>query len=308
MTQLRFGVQTAPEQTTWEELRETWKLVDALGYDTCWTSDHFLPIMGEPSGACFEGWTALTALLAETSRVEGGVLVTGNSYRHPAVLAKMAATADHASGGRLLLGLGAGWFELEHDAYGIPFETTKTRIDRFEESVEILTRLFTEEKTTFDGKYYQLKDAYCVPKPVRKPYPPIVIGAAGEKRMLRLVAQYADIWNTFGDPALFRHKIGVLRKHCANVGRDPDAIEVSWAGPIQVTDSASEKDAALHRWAQAWGTTPEEAAPRFLIGSASELREKIQAFAEVGVTHFIGSYRAPYDRTTIQKFAENVVP
>src|SRR5215831_20026502 len=146
---LRFGVQTAPQNTTWADLRAVWKVIDEAGYDTAWLFDHFYPILADPAGPCFEGWTALSALAADTKNVEAGVLVTGNTYRHPAVLAKMGATLDHIIAGRLILGIGAAWFELEHNAYGIPFYTVTERLHRLGEAAEIIRRLWDEKQVTF---------------------------------------------------------------------------------------------------------------------------------------------------------------
>lgn len=305
---IRFGVQTAPQNTTWQELRATWKLIDSLGYDTAWTFDHFFPILSDPSGPCFEGWISLAALAAETSRVEAGVLVTGNTYRHPAVLAKMAATLDHITDGRLIMGLGAAWFEMEHNSYGIPFYTTAERIHRLDEAAEVIKRLWSETQVTFEGRYYQLKDAYCEPKPLRQPRPPIMIGGSGEKLTLKVVARHADQWNTFGSPELFRHKIAVLHEHCAAVGRNFDGIEVSWAGAALVTDSREEKAELLQRFAAAFGITPEQYELGALVGSAAEVRDRIAQFIDVGVTHFIPIANTPFNHASIRRFAEEVMP
>jgi F420-dependent oxidoreductase-like protein len=307
--QIRFGVQTPPQNVTFQGLREAWKLIDSLGYDTAWVFDHFFPIMtSDPSGPCYEGWMMLAALAAETSLAQVGVLVTGNTYRHPAVLAKMGATLDHTSGGRLIMGIGAGWFELEHDAYGIHFGTTAERINRVDEAAEIIKRLWTERQVTFEGRYYQLKDAYSEPKPLQQPHPPLMMGGAGEKLMLRVIAKHADQWNTFGSPEVFRHKIEVLKEHCAAVGRAFDDIEVSWAGAGLITDSREEKEELLRRLAEAFGITPEQAAPGALVGSTSEIRDRIHQFIEAGVTHFIMILNAPFSHDTIRRFAEEVMP
>lgn len=305
---IRFGVQTAPQNTTWQDLRDTWKLIDSLDYDTAWTFDHFFPILSDPSGPCFEGWISLAALASETSRVQAGVLVTGNTYRHPAVLAKMAATLDHTSGGRLIMGIGAAWFEMEHNAYGIPFLTTAERIRRVDEAAEVIKRLWTEKQVTFEGRYYQLKDAYCEPKPLQQPRPPIMIGGSGEKLMLRVIAKHADQWNTFGSPEVFRHKIEVLKEHCLAVSRNFDEIEVSWAGAALVTDSSEEKDELLQRFAAAFGITPEQYAPGALVGTASEVRDRIAKLIDAGVTHFIPIANTPFNHASIRRFAEEVIP
>jgi F420-dependent oxidoreductase-like protein len=306
--QIRFGVQTPPQLATWQNLRDTWRLIDKLGYDTAWVFDHFFPILTAPTGPCFEGWIALTALAAETTMTQIGVLVTGNTYRNPAVLAKMGATLDHICGGRLIMGIGAGWFELEHEAYGIPFYTTPQRIARCDEAAEIIKRLWSEPKVSFDGQYYQLKNAYCDPKPLQEPRPALMIGGSGEKLMLRVIARHADIWNTFGSPELFRHKISVLKEHCSAVGRDFNDIEVSWAGSLLVTDSAEQRDKMTRAMAAAFGITPEQVAPGLLVGSVGEIRDRIHQFIDAGVTHFIGIANPPYDRESLMRFAEELIP
>lgn len=305
---IRFGVQTRPEHTTWHELRATWKLIDKLGYDTAWTFDHFYPIIGDPSGPCLEGWIALAALAAETSRVRVGVLVSGNTYRHPAVLANMGATLDHTSGGRLIVGLGAAWFEMEHAAYGLPFYTTAERIRRLDEAAAVVKRLWTEKQTTFEGRSYQLKDAYCEPKPVQQPRPPIMIGAAGEKLALRVVAKHADLWNTFGTPDVFRRKIAALREHCAAVGRNFDEIEISWAGTTHITHSQAEKKAVVEEYAAAFHKSPTEVEAASLVGPIEEIRTRIERYIEVGITHFIPTLRAPFHHETLRLFAEQIIP
>jgi F420-dependent oxidoreductase-like protein len=305
---IRFGVQTPPQNVTWQELLDTWKLIDELGYDTAWTFDHFFPIFTDPSGPCLEGWVALAGLAAATRRVELGTLVTGNTYRHPAVLAKMAATLDHISQGRLIMGIGAAWFELEHNAYGIPFYTVGERIRRLEEACQIIKSLWTEKQTNFAGKYYQLSDAYCEPKPLRQPHPPLMIGGQGEKVMLKVIARHADQWNTFGTPELFRHKIEILKGHCETLGRNFDEIEVSWAGTTLVTESQEERQAAVGIMQQLWGGSPEEVEKRMLIGSVEEVCDRINTFIEIGVSHFIMSLIPPFNSDNLRNFAEKVIP
>ena len=305
---IRFGVQTAPQHVTYGALREAWRLIDQSGYDTAWLFDHFFPILSDPSGPCYEGWTMLAALAGETSLAQIGILVTGNTYRHPAVLAKMGATVDHTSGGRLIMGIGAGWFEMEHAAYGIPFGTTAERIRRVDEACEVIKRLWSERQANFDGQYYQLKDAYCEPKPLQQPRPPLMIGGSGEKLMLRVIAKHADTWNTFGSPEVFSQKIGVLKEHCAAVGRNFDEIEVSWAGMTYVTESAEENQEMIARGAAMFGAPAEAVAPGFLVGPPAELRDSIHEFIAAGVTHFIIIPPTPTDHATISRFAEEVMP
>lgn len=279
---LSFGVQTPPQHVSYAQVRDLWLEADELGYDSAFGFDHFLPIFSDPTGPCLEGWTLLAALAAQTKRLKVGLLVTGNTYRNPAVVAKMAATVDHVSGGRLILGLGAGWFELEHDAFGIPYYTPGGRARRLVEAVELIKALFTQDKTTYQGKYYQITDAPFEPKPLQKPYPPILIGGVGPKVVQPLVARHADIWHFFvregGMPAakkLVAHFDGV----CAQVGRDP--------AEIQKSTSLSLDQLKL---------------------PADELRALIRTYADLGVRYFIVSMFPDYDSAALRRFAADVLP
>ncbi len=223
---LRIGIKLAPQHTTVEELRGVWQLADAAGFDSVWNFDHFASIgSDDPSGDVFEGWTLLAAMAEGTSRVRIGCMVTGNTYRHPAVLAKMAVTVDHLSGGRLEFGLGAAWAEVEHTMLGLELGSIRGRLDRFEEACQVIRSLWTQPTTTFKGDYYQLTDALANPKPVQRPGPPFWIGGSGRKRTLRITAKYADAWNAAGGSVEELADLsGVLDRHCADVGRDPAEI------------------------------------------------------------------------------------
>jgi len=227
---MRISVKLQPQHTTWPVLREMWLTAEATPeVDAAWLFDHFYPINGaDETGPCFEGWTALTYLAALTERLRFGLMVTGITYRHPAVLANVCATLDVASSGRLEIGLGAAWNAHEHAAYGIAFPSVGRRMDALEEACEVIHLLLTEPKSNFEGRYYQLTDAYCEPKPVQRPRPPFLLGGQGEQRMLRIVARWADQWNYPGTTAEgLRHKLEVLHDRCAEIGRDPAEIEVS---------------------------------------------------------------------------------
>lgn len=206
-----------------------WRGADDIEvYESGWTFDHFYPIFVDSTGPCLEGWTTLAALAQATTRLRVGVLVTGIHYRHPAVLANMASALDIISNGRLELGVGAGWNEEESGAYGIELGSIKERFDRFEEACQVLTRLLTRDSTSFQGKYYRLKDARNEPKGPQRPHPPICIGGSGEKRTLRITARYAQHWNFVGGPPEeFARKRDVLAAHCAEIGRDPKEIMLS---------------------------------------------------------------------------------
>jgi F420-dependent oxidoreductase-like protein len=226
---MRFAFKTSPQHTTWADMLAVWKEADQIEiFESGWTFDHFYPIVGDTHGPCLEGWVTLTALAQATTRLRLGNLVTGIHYRHPAVLANMASTLDVISGGRLELGIGAGWNEEESGAYGMELGNPRERSDRFEEACQVLIGLMSTESTTFNGKYYQLNDARNEPKGPQTPHPPICIGGSGEKRTLRTVAKYAQHWNFVGGtPEEFAHKRDVLYAHCADVGRDPKEITLS---------------------------------------------------------------------------------
>ena len=196
---MRFAFKTSPQDTTWADMLAVWKAADDIElFESGWTFDHFYPIFSDSTGPCMEGWITLTALAQATTRLRMGTLVTGIHYRHPAILANMATTLDIVSGGRLELGIGAGWNEEESGAYGIELGTPAERSDRFEEACEVIVGLLTQETTTFKGRYYQLSEARNEPKPIQRPHPPICIGGSGERRTLRTAARFAQHWNFVG--------------------------------------------------------------------------------------------------------------
>jgi F420-dependent oxidoreductase-like protein len=275
---LSWGIKTMPQYTTYKDMLRVWKEADALPvFEHAWVFDHFMPIGDmDPSGPCLEGWTLLAALAAQTERLRVGVMVTGNTYRHPAVLANMGATLDSISNGRLDFGLGAGWNELEHSAYGIPLYAPGERIARFAEACEVIKLLWTEKAPDFNGQYYQLKGAFCEPKPVQKPHPPLVIGGGGERKTLRVTAHYADIWNYGGGPVdEFRHKNVVLDEHCAAIGRDPASITRS----AQVRIDPNKLSAA---------------------------RDTFRAFIQAGATHLVIYLTAPFPEGIAHRLADEI--
>jgi F420-dependent oxidoreductase-like protein len=242
---MRFAFKTAPQHTTWEDMLAVWRAGDDIElFESAWNFDHFYPIFSDSTGPCLEAWVTLAALAQATRRLRLGTLVTGIHYRHPAVLANMIATLDIVSGGRLEVGIGAGWNEEESGAYGIALGSPKQRSDRFEEACEVLVGLLSQDTTTFSGAYYQLTDARCNPKPVQRPHPPICIGGSGERRTLRTAARFAQHWNFVGGTVdEFRAKRDVLYQHCADIGRDPSEIllssQVRFNGGPQATAAAA---------------------------------------------------------------------
>jgi F420-dependent oxidoreductase-like protein len=271
---LRFGIKTAPLHATHEALLEVWQAADALPiFEHAWLNDH---LMGNnPAEPCLESWTLLAALAARTQRLRIGVMVTGNTYRHPAVLAKMAATVDSIAHGRLNFGIGTGWSEQEHRAYGILLPPPGERIRRLGEACELIQRLWTEPAVTFAGRYYQLSEAYCEPKPMQKPYPPFVIGADGEQT-LRVVARYADIWDcSVNNPKEYRHKSAVLDSACAVIGRDPKTIERSRHISVDPSDLQA-------------------------------VYQETSTFIEAGATHIIYHVPVPDSQGILRRLAEEV--
>lgn len=212
----------------YEDLERFWRDADELGFHAVYDYDHFYGLV-DPSGESLEAWTTLAAMAKVVERARVGCMVTGVTYRNPALLAKMAVTVDHISGGRLEFGLGAAWHEPEHRAYGYDFPPNATRIEMLDEALEVCKRLFTEERVTFEGRHFRLTDAVAYPKPVQKPYPPILVGGGGLKRTLRVVARHADEWNmpSLGEPEAWGTANKALDDHCAAVGRDPKEVRRS---------------------------------------------------------------------------------
>jgi F420-dependent oxidoreductase-like protein len=272
---MRFSVWLNAGQP-WAEILAAARHAESIGWDGVWVADHF---MGNPpvfpvETPTLEAGSLVAALAAGVDRVRLGTLVYGNTYRHPAVLANMAATVDHVSGGRLVLGIGAGWQENEHAAYGIDLPPVRQRIDRFEEAIQILRGLLRDPTTTFAGAHYQVTDAVCEPKPVQDPLP-ILVGAGGD-RMLGIVARFADEWNTWGLPDHIAERSALLDQQCEKVGRDPDTISRSAQGLLFFTADDAEAERLV------------DAVPRpVLAGTPERLRDVVAAYAEAGLDELI---------------------
>ncbi len=306
---IRFGISSGQQLYEWAQLLKLWKTADQLGYDSLWASDHLYAIMvPDPSAPTFEGWTTLSALSQHTSRARLGALVNCNGFRNPGLTAKMAATVDHASGGRFILGIGAGWFELEHRSLGFEFRATPERLRALDESCRITKSLFTHERTTFRGKHYDVIDAICSPKPVQKPSPPLLIAGQGENVLLRIVAEHADMWNTQGSPERMRHLIEVMRRHGDKLGRDIDEIEKTVAIPLCYKAPKEREDRDMRMAAALGRTSPDEARKQMLIGGVEECLDTIERYLKVGVTHFTLISVQPFELDEIQHFAEEVIP
>ncbi len=307
---MRFGLFTSLAYTTWDDVCALWQHADGAGWDVACVTDHFMPNTPDRTGDVLECWTALAALASQTRRMRIGTIVAGNTYRHPAVVAKMAANVDIISGGRLICGMGAGWQENEHRAYGIEFYTVGERLARLEEACRVLKALWTEPKATFKGLYYQLDDAPLEPKPVQRPYPELMIGGGGEKVTLRIAARHADHWNTWGGPETLARKNRILDEHCAAVGRDPRRILRSAVMPVVITTDRSAVAKVEHAYMTRLGGDEAKARDTVLGGTIAEIKDKVARLEEAGVGMlFVPTIFLPADRRpTLDRFMAEVAP
>jgi F420-dependent oxidoreductase-like protein len=278
------------------------------GFDSFWVMDHFhqIQFVGRPEEPMLEGWTIISMLAGITTKIKLGTLVTGIIYRYPSVLAKVAATLDVLSKGRLFMGIGAGWNEQESLAYGISFPSNQERMLRLEEAIQIIRKMWTEEPyASFNGKYYQIHNAYCNPKPVQKPSPPILVGGSGERKTLKIVAKYADACNLFGSPEIVRKKLVVLKEHCKSVGRDYDSILKTKLAAIIVDDNT---DKVKNRMRETFGGISEEQIKEFVIyGTPEDVSRQIQMLEEVGIQYLIVDLEPSRELEALEIFANRVI-
>jgi F420-dependent oxidoreductase-like protein len=281
---------------------------EGAGFDALFLYDHFHTVPTPQLESVFECWTSMAALARDTSTIRLGQMVTCNSYRPPSLLAKMASGIDVMSRGRLILGIGAGWYEHEYLAYGYEYPETPERLRMLRESLQVIKAMWTEERATFDGRYYQVRGAINEPKPVQKPHPPIWIGGAGEKVTLKLVAQYGDACNVGGDVATVRHKLAVLREHCETVGRDYDSVLKTMEFYTILGDSR-EIDRVVADMARRTGQ--DESFIRSwhpLHGDAERVAGLINEYAAAGIEYFIVNLPNAFEGGVISHFAEEVFP
>ena len=311
MTELKTGILLWSQGATWPEMLDAAKRVDRLGYDHLWTWDHLYAIFGDPHQPIFEGWTTLAAWAAATDRVRLGLLVGANTFRNPGLTAKTAATLDHISDGRAILGIGGAWFDLEHEAHGIDFGTGfGQRLDWLDEAVAAMRgALDGRSVTSAPGGRYQFADLRHSPLPVQA-HLPIMIGGSGEKKTLRTVARYADMWNAMGTPEFIARKVEVLRGHCEAVGRDIGEIEFTLGVKLTIRDSKAEAERV--RWAAIeHNRTPRsevEDDDTFWEGSPEEIADRLRPYVELGFTTVISEQPAPYDVETLERFVGEVKP
>ena len=290
----------------WAKALEITDLIEELGYDSVWTYDHVHNVPRPAHEAVFECWTVMAALSQRTSRVRLGQMVGCNSYRNPALLAKITSTVDVISGGRLEWGIGAGWYENEYKGYGYEFPAPKVRIGMLQEAVEIVRSMWTEPETTYAGQHYRTERANCDPKPLQSPHPPIWIGGGGEQLTLRVVARHADRSNFGGGVEAFAHKCEVLKGHCKEVGRDYDEIEKTTSGDILIRETEDELRAFGSR--SLWGQDIDSWAAGNFVGTVEQVTEKMKAYMDLGCTGFVPWCSDYPDTTTLRLLAERVVP
>ena len=300
-----FGLQLHPQYTTWDEMRDAALLAEQAGWDVLLTWDHFVPLMGDVTGPNLEGWQILAAFAAITKKAKIGMLVTGNTYRHPAVLANMATTLDGISNGRAVLGIGAAWNEHEHKMYGIDFDTAPIRLAKLREATRIIRALLDEGKVSYQGKYYQLENATLGTRPIQKRLP-ILVGGGGEQVTLKITARYADWWHGFGTADIIKHKLEVLKKHCLDVGRDYNEIAPTAGGSILVRDDLNDIDKRMREVA----TRNKVEAPNrpAVAGKPEDIAKLLLGYHKLGVKGFLFGMSPPYDRETIERTMTEVKP
>jgi F420-dependent oxidoreductase-like protein len=307
---MRFAIFSSMGNTTWADVSALWRHAEETGWDAACVTDHFMPNTPDRVGDMLEAWTTLTALAALTKRMRVGTIVSGNTYRHPAVLAKMAANIDIVSGGRLICGIGAGWQENEHAAYGMPFYTVGERLKRLDEACQILNMLWTQERSTFKGRFYQLDDAPLMPKPVQKPRPELMIGGGGEKVTLKIVARWADHWNTWGGPDILARKGKILDGYCAEIGRDPKTILRSAVMVPLLGEDRAGIDKLQQLFMKRMNRDEASAKDTMLVGSAAQMQDKLGKLSAAGVgllfipTMFLGKDQLK----PLDAFIEKVAP
>jgi F420-dependent oxidoreductase-like protein len=296
---VRIGAAFWVQRTDWPSLRVAIETADSAGADDVWIDDHLLSDEGDSSDAKLEGWTTLAAAAAVTARVRLGLLVAANTFRNPSLTAKLATTLDQISDGRAILGLGGGWFEEEHTAFGLDFGSGfGERLDRLAESVEIIRRLLDGERFSHEGRFYRFRDALAAPRAIQA-HLPILIGGSGPQKTLRIVARHADLWNAYGSPENLAASDAILRDRCDEIGRDPDEIERTVNLNVVVRSTSAEAERVWEGYAAAH--RPREGEGRLVVGGPVEkVAAALAEYAEVGFRHPILVFRSPWDLETIR--------
>lgn len=285
-------------------IRELASIADETGFETIWAPDHFMPF-GPPGAYVFEVWTTLAALARETTRVRLGQLVTGNGYRNPALLAKMASTLDVVAGGRFTFGIGAGWYEEEYRAFGYDFPAAGERLKRLEEALQIIISMWAQDSTTFVGTYFRTSGAVNQPTGVQTPHVPLMVAGGGEKVTLRLVAAYADLCNVQEPPTEVARKLGILAEHCAAVGRDYSTITKTSTSYCIIADTDEEARAAVPPWAPM--VFPSDLGSYGLVGTIDTIRERLAAYEQAGVDELVVAFQDALSADTLRRFAKEFI-
>jgi F420-dependent oxidoreductase-like protein len=304
---VHFGVQLQGQASSWADYAAAVRAVEELGFGSVWTFDHLLPWNGADDRPAFETLTTLGAMALLTDRARIGVLVNGVLYREPAVLAKASAQVDEMSRGRLEFTLGAAWAEREFREYGMPFPGLAERYARLDEALQIVKALWTQKRTTFKGRYYQLEDAPCEPKPVQSPHPPIMVGGSG-LGSLRIAARHADRLNVQGSPAKCAGTFAKLRDICTQIGRDFDEIELSVHPAVVVAPTHAEAEVMAREVAAANLTDLDAVRDNWVIGDPGEVTSGLQGYLDVGVSHFVFGTSPPFDLGPLRLLQEEVFP
>ncbi len=311
---ISFGAFISSERQKYQMILDDALHLESLGYNSVWISDHVYGMYTNPADPRFECWTTMSALAADTDTIRLGQLVLCNPFRHPPLLAKMAATLDAISGGRLILGLGTGWHEGEFKSYGYTLESPATRVRRLDEAARIIKLMWTEEAPSYQGRYYSIDGAYCSPKPVQRPHPPLMLAGGGEQLTLRTVARHADISNYaawMGTPQAFKAKSEALDSHCCKVGRDPGEITRSWACYTLISEDQGKAEMSMDRYTRnmqtRYGNESGDRRPP-LAGAPDEVIEQVQRYIDAGVRMFIVRFMGDDFDSEARLFAEKVAP
>ncbi len=307
---LRVGCSLPQSTAEFNVIRQVAEECEELGFDSVWMYDHLYPYNGPPNGPCYEIWTTLSALASVTSRIRLGTLVLCNSFRHPPIVAKMASVLDNISQGRTEIGLGAGWFKMEFDAYGIPFTDAATRIESLREAIQIIRKMWTEEKASYKGKHYSISSTYNNPKPVQRPHPPIWIGGT-DPGVMQVAAEFADGWNIgfypSNTPEGFTKKVKALERYCRQLGRDPNALRKSWHGEVVIGETRSDVESKLARLKPAYMSLAEYSVAR-IIGTPDECLEQILSYARAGASYFMLMFAEVEKLESLRLFAKTILP
>jgi len=310
----RFGIKTGQGGYSYEDLRKVWQAADELGYESAWLYDHFYSL-GDKDAPCLEAWTTLSALVSETKQLKAGTMVTAVSYRHPSLLAKMSATIDVVSGGRVIMGLGAGWYEEEYVAYGYTFPDASTRVKQLREALIVINKLWTEERANFKGEFYTLQNAISNPKPIQKPRPKILVGITeGRKTLPYIAVKYADGFNTPNRSFnVCKEIVESARNYCRVLGRDPQDVVMSWQPFIFIGRTPRQVDEIVERAAKARGKTTQEFREQirergFIVGTPDHCAQKLLEFKELGMNYFIPVFEEDTLIDPLEIFRDEVIP